>query len=77
MSTYILKMSSFSFPPFSFLLFFSLSLVSCLFLFAFRFSPIAYSFSLFAYSFSPIAFRLFKQSHSPPHKYNFVNFAGE
>jgi hypothetical protein len=33
-----------------------LSLVSCLFLFAFR---------------------LFKQSHSPPHKYNFVNFAGE
>lgn len=70
MSTYILKMSSFSFPPFSFLLFFSLSLVSCLFLFAFRFSPIAFGLSL-------IAFRLFKQSHSPPHKYNFVNFAGE
>lgn len=48
MSTYILKMSSFS-----------LLLVP-------RFLP-----------FSLQAFRLFKQSHSPPHKYNFVNFAGE
>ena len=63
MSTYILKMSSFSFPPPSFLAFF--------------FSLFAYSFSPIAFGLSLIAFRLFKQSHSPPHKYNFVNFAGE
>lgn len=48
------------------------------FLFSSPFSSPCPSFlAFFASSFLFFAYRLFKQSHSPPHKYNFVNFAGE